>query len=475
MKSEIGGILLVQTPPWGLTTFPLGISYLAAYLRAQMVPVRVFDMNIELYNSVPQELQERWSNNEFEYWARGTVLEEGAIDVTALVKKIMSFKAEIIGFSTTFASIPFFNAVAEKVRTISKEVTIVVGGAGPAYKIHRNFFRRDLIDYFIIGEGEVLFGELIKKIKKGNVSFNNVECAQWKDNPQDKALCLQSKTPVDINTLPVPYFGGFNIDLYTEKDLLPIIASRGCVNACNFCCDWLLKRPFRSRRPELILEEIQLLISRYGRRRFEFSDLLINGHLEHLNTLCDLLIQAGSPIVWGGQAAVRSDMQPDLFVKMKKAGCGSLTFGFESFSNPLLQKMNKRFTAEAAAQAVRWAKEAGMLVEANLIVGFPGEEEDDVDATIDFLKNNRPFIDRVNSLNICSVGPGMTVWESALDFGIDKNIVEDWYGWHTADCSNTLQVRLERHKKIKEYIDGEQFGLAWENIRKNEEVVKDTL
>ncbi len=464
-------ILLVQTPPWGFQAAPLGIAYISQYLRTNGFCVNVYDLNIEVYNKAQASLRQRWDTNQFEYWSMGGVLADNYIDINAVVDKILNFNSQIIGFSTSFTSIPLFNEIAKGVRSRSPNTTIIVGGAGPSYFVHRNFFNRDLVDYFVIGEGELIFYELIKKISQGNSSFIDNTCVQWKDSPEDHALCLRSKVAPVLDELPSPSFEEFDISDYTEDDLLPIITSRGCINSCNFCCDWSLKKPFRSRTPDMVFEEIKFLLTKYHRKRFEFCDLLLNGHLKNLERLCDLLIEAGSPIHWGGQATVRPDMTKEQFLKLKKAGCGGLTFGFESFSDPLLEKMNKKFKAKDAELAIRYAKDAGIIVEGNLIVGFPGEEEVDVERTIQFLKRNRKYIDRVNSLNICSIGPGMNVWEKPQDFGIKKDEVKDWYAWHTSDDSNTLDIRMRRHKKIKNYIEQEQFGLAWENIRKEERIV----
>lgn len=460
-------VLLIQSPPWGVSTFPLGIAYIYEYLHARDVPVSVYDLNIELYNEAREETKERWSTNEFEFWASGTCLDSSEFDIGNILDTIRSYDADIIAFSTTFASIPFVNMVIEKLRAGQADCLIVAGGAGPSYEMHRSFYRKDLIDYFIIGEGEELFFRLVQGLSAPIPPAFDESVRKWKDAPDDRVECLEDIDARDPNVFPYPTYDAFDPDAYAEKDLMPIIISRGCPNACHFCCDWRLKKRFRTREPHKVIEEMKYLIKRYERRRFEFSDLLVNGDLKHLERLCDLIIAAELNIVWGGQASVRPDMKAALFQKMKQAGCGSLTFGFESFSDPLLQKMNKRFRARDAAAVIKRAKKSGMRVEANLLVGFPGETEDDIKNTITFIKKNRANLDRINSLNICSVGPGMNVWERSLQFNIFKDEITDWYAWHTADCSNTLSIREKRHQRLKEFIIQERLGLGWENLRKD--------
>ena len=151
------------------------------------------------------------------------------------------------------------------------DVMIVVGGAGPSQDHHRHLFHKNHVDYFVIGEGEIILYELLKKIEGKTSDFIEKKCLCWRDDASDRTLCIKSSVVPNVYEIPFPTFEEFNIDDYTDKGVLPIITSRGCVNACHFCSDWPLKRPFRCRRPDTVVEEIRYLIQRYGRRRFEFN------------------------------------------------------------------------------------------------------------------------------------------------------------------------------------------------------------
>jgi len=196
---EKNSCLLIQTPPWGFQTVPLGIAYLSRYLQSKSFPVSVYDLNIEIYNNAHDTLRERWSTNEFEYWSMGGVLADKCIDIDATVDTILNFNAAVLGFSTTFASIPVCNILVERIRARAPHVIIIVGGAGPSYLIHRNFFKKDLIDYFVIGEGEVILFELLKKITKGASSFINEQCISiWYQNHITRFKLLKSRNARSI-------------------------------------------------------------------------------------------------------------------------------------------------------------------------------------------------------------------------------------------------------------------------------------
>ncbi|MHB8154982.1 MAG: B12-binding domain-containing radical SAM protein [Candidatus Omnitrophota bacterium] len=459
-------ILLIQAPPWGVGAPPLGIAYLATFLKTRGFFVEICDLNIEIFHQVNKELQEKWIAQDFNFW----VLKGGAKALYSQLEnwsdKIASFKADVIGFSATFVSIPFLNALLMKLRIkIGKDVVIIVGGAGVNDQENRFRLRKDCIDYFILGEGEYSLFCLLNDLRQKKPVQSCLEYITWRDNPDDLSLCLkgQEESRININEIPFPTFEEFNLDNYVQKDLLPLISSRGCIRACAFCRDFYIKKPYRWRNPELLVDEIQHHVQKYKRKRFEFCDLLINGNLSFLDALCNLLLQQKLDIAWGGQATVRRDMSSKLLKKMKLAGCGGLTFGCESFSDRVLAQMSKGITVRDSKDSIIRAKKAGMCVEINLIVGFPGETEQDIDQNIQFIRKNAKWIDKVNSLNICSIEPGMYLYEHAQDFGIDTAMMNDWFAWFTKDLTNTLEIRLKRHKRLTQVCLDYNLKPHWQN------------
>lgn len=460
-------MLLVQAPPWGVYAPPLGIAYLSTFLKSRGLPCDIFDLNIEIFNHAAKEIKEKWDTQNFEFWASGKAVEQLSDQLEDLAHKIISFNTQIIGFSTTFASVPFLNSLLTILKGKYKNSIILVGGAGPHFSNVRSLFKKDLIDYFIIGEGEQPLSSLIKDIENTEPIQTGSNYIIWKDAPEDYAVCLKaSKNGLSIDDIPFPTFEEFNLGLYTQSDLLPLISSRGCVRACTFCCDAPLKKPYRSRNPEKVAEEIRHHVIRYNRRRFEFSDLLINGDLNFLDKFCGLLIGINLGVCWGGQATIRKDMSADLFKKMKQAGCGGLTFGCESFSDRVLQLMLKGMTAQDAKETFIKAKDAGMQVEVNLIVGFPGETEADVDETIEFIRKNAKWIDKINSVNICTLGPGMYIYDHPKEYNIDKSMITDWYAWCNRDMSNTIEIRIERHKRLMLVCTELNLKPSWQNVKR---------
>ncbi|MFH1801016.1 MAG: radical SAM protein [Candidatus Omnitrophota bacterium] len=463
-------ILLVQSPPWGSYAPPLGIAYLVTFLKSRGFAAEIYDLNMDIFLHSPGEIREKWDTQDFEFWASGKAVDSLQDRMEPLVDKIISFNAGIIGFSATFASVPFLNRLLSILRKKANDhnLVIVIGGGGASYREVRSKFEKNLIDYFVVGEGEGPLLCLLKGMQGGHVVLTDSNCVVWKDSPDDPAVCLKAIRPesIEINEIPFPTFEEFDLKAYTQEDLIPLISSRGCIRRCTFCRDSPLKKPYRVRDPESVAQEMRYHVQRYNRKRFEFCDLLINGDLGFLDKFCTRLIDMDLGVAWGGQATVRKDMGSTLIKKMKKAGCGGLTFGMESFSDHVLKLMAKGSTVKDSKDMLVKVKEAGMRVEINLMVGFPGETEEDVAETIDFIRQNSALIDKINSLNICTLEPGMHLFDHLEEYNIDRSVVRDLYAWFTKDMSNTIQVRTQRHKKMASVFSELNLIPAWQNVRR---------
>jgi len=164
--------------------------------------------------------------------------------------------------------------------------------------------------------------------------------------------------------------------------------------------------------------------------------------------------------VWDGQATAHRVMnkRPWLLEKMARAGCTDLTYGLESFSNEVLDVMQKGYTEDVAVETLRLTHEAGMTTGINMICGFPGETEEAFQDTLDALERHRAIIDRVTSLSVCAVVPGSPLWTEHERFGITLPPPGHYHEWQTLDGTNTLPIRIDRHARMQEKV--KELGLC---------------
>jgi radical SAM superfamily enzyme YgiQ (UPF0313 family) len=79
-------------------------------------------------------------------------------------------------------------------------------------------------------------------------------------------------------------------------------------------------------------------------------------------------------------------VKPDVLKRMKQAGCWEISFGLETGSNELLQKMEKAARVEISEQAVNWTADAGIRSKGLFMLGYPGETRDSIKMTKAFVK-----------------------------------------------------------------------------------------
>lgn len=179
--------------------------------------------------------------------------------------------------------------------------------------------------------------------------------------------------------------------------ILPLESTRGCTwNACRFCV-YSDGCKNRKKDPAVLREEIHRLLDRYDTPYFAFmdNDIVANDH-GRLETMLDDLISIRSRReVHFIAEVIHKGFTREIMEKLPRAGFGRVHFGYESLSDRLLAKMNKRTSFSDNIFFVKFARKFGIkLPSANIICGVPGEEDIDILECIDNLHFLRFYFDR---------------------------------------------------------------------------------
>lgn len=153
---------------------------------------------------------------------------------------------------------------------------------------------------------------------------------------------------------------------------------------------------------------------------------------------------------------MRPEMTPGLLNKMKKAGCKVISYGLESGSDNVLKLMRKGYTSESAERVIRDTFRAGIYTIFNIIVGYPGETEDDFNETNDFLIRNVQYANEI-AMSPLLLLKGSYIYDHAGDLGICLPDADAQLCWFTSDGQNTYEVRLRRLEAYKEIVRGKAY------------------
>ncbi len=417
-KQRINRILLVYPPITKMERYsssiggsggcqiPLGVFYLAAYVR----------------------------NHGFET----DVLDAEAMDLSYddVIKRLDSGGFGILGISTTTTAFHRALELAEKVKESLSDIIIVVGGphvsSQPASPMEF-----DVFDFAVRNEGEETLVELMQAIA-GNEEYEKIPGLIFRKG--DKVIINNMRPYIkDIDTLPFPAYDLIP-DLnsyapppcnYKKAPVVNIITSRGCPNECTFCDNSTFGRKRRKRSAENIVNEIEMLMTRYGVKEIAFVDDTFTIDPKTIYELFDLARSMGMHFPWTCMARINT-VDEDMLRYMKLNGCWHISFGIESGEEEILKLIRKNIKIEDVEQVVNICHKIGILSKGFFILGHPLETVKSIDKTID-LALRLKLDDVVVTIN--TPIPGSYQYQHAKEFG-----VLDESSWSKFNCWNPIFI-----------------------------------
>ena len=300
------------------------------------------------------------------------------------VERVRASKPDVLGIACVTASVYYALDVARALRADVPK--IVFGG------IHATFSPEtftDVADAVFRGEAEESFPEFLsgKPLGEiGGVSFMDKRVGAVRHNAIRPLIA-------DLDQLPVPArhlfdFGSRRYKLFRHLPFASMLGGRGCPMKCVYCQNAEVYDTYRARSPKLIVDEMEYLYKTYNVRHVAFvdEDGLIS--TKHMREMCDEIIRRGLKVRWGCDARVDRLNDLELLQHMARAGCGFFFHGVESANDETLARMHKggNATAEQTRKAFILAQKAGIRSVASTILGFPGEDRPNAEATVQFLK-----------------------------------------------------------------------------------------
>jgi tRNA-2-methylthio-N6-dimethylallyladenosine synthase len=183
--------------------------------------------------------------------------------------------------------------------------------------------------------------------------------------------------------------------LREEKFKAWVTIMYGCNNFCSYCIVPYVRGRERSRKPEDIIKEIEGL-AKDGCKEVTLLGQNVNSYGKDLDIEVDFadIIRMTNEIE--GIERIRfmtshpKDISDKLIHTMRdcKKVCEQLHLPFQAGSNKILKRMNRKYTKEEYLKKVLTAKEEipGVALSTDVIVGFPGETDEDFEDTLDVLR-----------------------------------------------------------------------------------------
>ena len=313
------------------------------------------------------------------------VIYDRAVEGASVKKYISSFMPDIIGIS-----VPGSMSIDDALRlskSVKKHDIPVVWGGPTASLIPELVLKSGLVDYVVMGDGEMVFLELIKALNMKTPLSEITGLAYIKNG---EPVINKKRKLVDLAELPIIDFTFVDPTRYYFqnrgcKKMLHVYSSKGCSGLCTYCYNsGYVKGQWRARPSEYYINELKYLIENYHIDGVYFVDDLLSSNREYLRSFCSKLIESNLGIFWS------CDMRTDLCEKedlrlMYEAGCRWIMFGIESGTEEGQKIIKKNLDLQKTKEIMDYLDEIGIFTTVTFVTGFHYQTEEDLKATVQYI------------------------------------------------------------------------------------------
>ena len=347
---------------------PLGTLYAASVLREQGHEVRLFDAMLA-------ESTEGWRR----------MLREERPDVAVLFEDNFNYLSKMCLLRMREAAFEMIDAARQQ------GVDLVVCGADATD--HAADYLQRGASYALLGEGEETLIELLQALESG-VDGRNVAGLSYLDETGE--VVSNGRRPVlrELDALPPPARELIDLEAYRRAwgdghFSMNLVTSRGCPFHCNWCAKPIWGQRYAVRSPEDVVEEIRALRD-LGAAHLWFMDDIVGLKPGWLPQFADAVEAAGVRTAFKCLSRADLLLRPGEIDALRRAGCETVWLGAESGSQAVLDAMEKGTTVDQVREAARLLRQAGIEVAFFLQFGYPGETWDDIQRTLQLVRDCDP-------------------------------------------------------------------------------------
>ena len=343
----------------------------------------------------------------------------------------VEWKAYILaGFSMCLCQLTASLYFIKQLKKKFPNLTIVVGGSMFAGESIRNIFEVfPEIDFVVNGEGETPLSRLIHHLigSRKSTDISRIAGVVNPKSVKDKKSIAFNQLD-NLTTLPPPdYDDYFDLlkSLGSQKTFfptLPVELSRGCwwqrslknatFTGCAFCNLNLQWDGYRSKNPSRAVSEIDHLTKKHKTLSVAFVDNLLPS--KGSGSIFKQLGRLGKDLRLFGE--IRASTPKRVLAAMQAAGMQEVQIGIEALSTRLLNRLNKGTTTIQNLEIMKHCEALGIVNSSNLLIYFPGSDQQDVAETLRSLEFALPF--RPLKTVRFWLGFGSPVWHNPKAFGL---------------------------------------------------------
>jgi len=328
----------------------------------------------------------------------------------------------------------------------------VIGRATKSMNQLKNEF-----DTLVCGDGELAVFKAIKGEKY--VDVDDIKSDLFLKDEQFNQLPFPARHLIDVDSYKFTINGVKGLSL---------ISQLGCPFNCGFCSgrNSPTFRKIRNRSVDNIIKEIDLLYKTYDVKAFMFYDDELNLNSSIYSLLKELInYQKQNNVEFLFRGCIKSELFNETQAElMSKAGFKKLLVGFESGSDKILKNINKKATKAENTRCIEIAKKYGIGIKALMSIGHPGESNETIQETYDWLLSSKP--DEFD-VTIITVIPGSKYYD-------DSVMVEEGIWKYTINGDSLYSVEVDNFTQYEYYkgIPGNYSSFVYTDYISREKLVE---
>ena len=349
---------------------PLGTLYAASVLRAEGIPVAVFDSMLQ--DPVVGFLD---------------ALRQHRPAFVAIYEDDFNFLSKMC--------LTRMRELAWKMAQAARRYGATVIAHGSDATDHLSEYLHNGVDFVLSGESEARLSHLITTLLQGG-DPSTIEGVADSSNLDDFSRSKRKSPASSWSTLPKPARDLIDVEMYRRAwkqahgyFSLNMVASRGCPYRCNWCAKPISGNRFHVRPAEGVADEICELRDSYGAEHVWFGDdVFALNHRWAQQFACEMEKRCCSiPFKIQSRADL---MTPETVSALKRSGCQEVWMGVESGSQKVLDAMDKGLRVSEVVTARENLRAAGVRACYFLQFGYPGEGWSEIEQTVSLVRATRP-------------------------------------------------------------------------------------
>ncbi|MBQ0960509.1 magnesium-protoporphyrin IX monomethyl ester anaerobic oxidative cyclase [Ideonella sp. 4Y11] len=311
-------------------------------------------------------------------------------------ERLLALQPDIVGCTAITPAIYKAEALLKMAKEALPQAVTVLGGIHGTFMYPQVLKEAPWIDAIVRGEGEQVFLNLVRAVDDGRWRSEGPGVVHGIAYRQDgKVVATPAEPPIQDLDRVAPDWGVLEWNKYIYIPMGVRVAipnfARGCPFTCSFCSQWKFWRDYRVRDPIKVVDEIETLVREHQVGFFILADEEPTIHRKKFIAFCEELIRRDLGVLWGINTRVTDILRDEALLPLfRRAGLVHVSLGTEAAAQLKLDRFHKETTVAQNKKAIALLREAGIVTEAQFIVGLENETAETLEETYQMARDWNP-------------------------------------------------------------------------------------